>query len=579
MSASQNVAPPADAPVSVKLARPDAFASDIENWRLQLTSAGVVCRDVAYASADGQSDRLFADPAPELAQAWQQLCGRVVAEKTLALGRWQQDMLMAVPMPLPQHGVVILGLLISPPFNEKTVQLVQLSLGWLQLAISSKKMSQAARSARILELLGHILSQDSARGAAQDWINRVASWARAEMGEESGLALTLFSVENSTPNWWVSSDTAWVEKGASALQDLTELATCAAVEMREQIREGRVAIPVLDAGEPTAVLLATSDRPLDASALALLHACAGLAEPLLRRWRFAERPLLTHGVDSTKALWRKLTGPGHLTWKVGGAALVLALAVLTLWPVQERVTANLVVEGRVRQMVTAPFDGFVLQAAVRPGDHVGKGQLLAALDDRELKLEHGKNLGERDQAEGKLRQAMTERDAAAIQLASADLKQIEARLALVDAKLARAQLCSPLSGIVVSGDWTQQIGTPVETGKEMFEVATTDAYRVVLHVADSDMAQVKVGQGGVLRLASLPQHTYDFKVATITATASVQDGKNGFRVEAQWTGTPPPLSPGMQGVGKVAIGEANLVSIWTRPLVNWLHLKIWSWLW
>lgn len=579
MSASQNVLPPNETPAQVKLARPDAFAADIENWRLQLISAGVTCRDVAYASTDGQSDRLFIEPSPELAQVWQQLCTRVVAERTLALGRWHQDMLMAVPMPLPQHGVVILGLLISPPFNEKTVQLVQLSLGWLQLAVSSKKMSLSARSARILELLGHVLSQDSARGGAQDWINRLASWVRAEVGETSNLTLTLFSVKDATPVWWVSSDTAWVEKASSALRDATELAASAAVEMREQRKDGHVAIPVLDGGEPTAVLVATSDQPLDEPAVALLYASAGLAEPLLRRWRFAERALWTHGLDSIKELWRKLRGPGHLTWKAGASALVLALAVLLLWPMQERVTANLVVEGRTRQLITAPFEGFVSSTAVRPGDRVTQGQLLASLDDRDLKLERGKDIGERDQAEGKLRQAMTERDAAAIQLASADLQQTQAKLALVEAKLARSQLRSPLNGIVVMGDWTQQIGTPVETGKQMFEVATNDAYRVVLHVQDSDMARVRVGQGGVLRLASLPQQTFDFKVATITAMASVQEGKNGFRVEAQWSGTPPPLSPGMQGVGKIAIGEANLLTIWTRPLVNWLHLKIWSWLW
>jgi multidrug efflux pump subunit AcrA (membrane-fusion protein) len=174
---------------------------------------------------------------------------------------------------------------------------------------------------------------------------------------------------------------------------------------------------------------------------------------------------------------------------------------------------------------------------------------------------------------------MSERDAPAVALASAEVQQAEAQLALVQAKLARAALVAPMDGLLVTGDWVQQIGGPVETGKEMFEIAATEAYRAVLHVADRDIARVQPGQPGALRLTGLPQHSYPFKVSTVTATASVQDGTNGFRVEAEWTGEAPALSPGMQGVGKVTVGESNLIMVWIRPSIDWLRLKLWSWWW
>jgi hypothetical protein len=84
---------------------------------------------------------------------------------------------------------------------------------------------------------------------------------------------------------------------------------------------------------------------------------------------------------------------------------------------------------------------------------------------------------------------------------------------------------------------------------------------------------------GELRLAGLPQQGYPFVVSLVTATATVQDGNNGFRVEANWQGTPPPLSPGMQGVGKVTVGKANLLTIWTRSSLDWLRMKWWTWWW
>ena len=38
------------------------------------------------------------------------------------------------------------------------------------------------------------------------------------------------------------------------------------------------------------------------------------------------------------------------------------------------------------------------------------------------------------------------------------------------------------------------------------------------------------------------------------------------------------LVPIMAGVGKVSVGEARLVRIWTRRFVDWSRLQLWSWL-
>jgi multidrug efflux pump subunit AcrA (membrane-fusion protein) len=164
-------------------------------------------------------------------------------------------------------------------------------------------------------------------------------------------------------------------------------------------------------------------------------------------------------------------------------------------------------------------------------------------------------------------------------LAATELQSAEAQLALAEARLVRTTLLAPMDGLVVSGDWVQQIGGPVEVGKQMFEIAATDGYRVVLHVPDADIARIKPGQPGVLRLTGQPQTGHAFEVTRVTATASVEDGSNGFRVEAMWRGDVPPLSPGMQGVGKVEVGQASLLAVWTRPSIDWLRLKLWRWWW
>jgi len=561
----------------------------LDNWlaRLaRLVGTDVSCRQVAMYSADANWSLDFPSNDETLTQCWAGLRARVSADDPVVLNKVGADagadMLMATAAQLPTSQMGVLGVLLSPPYNERTIQLVLLSLGWLQFALSAASLAHSQRAAQLLELVGHVASQSRARAAAQEWINRTAAWARAE-APELDAGFTLFEVRRGQPHWWVAADTAWAEKASPAVHEATEVATRAMVEMQEIHRPPWWALPVLGGGEPVAVLVVRGqDRRhavLSPEVMTVLRACAGLGEPLLRQWREAERSFFRHAGDALHECWRKLRGPGHLTWKAGAGALALALMVMLLWPVTDRVTAQTVIEGRTRHVLTAPFEGFIAEVLVRPGETVTKGQLLARLDDHELKLEQQRFSSERDQAAGKVRQAMAEHEAVALTLAQTEVQQAEAQLALVEAKLGRAGLVAPMDGLVVTGDWAQQIGSPVEMGKEMFEIAATGGYRVILHVADRDISQVRVGQPGMLRLTGQPQSTYAFEVIRVTATATVKDGVNGFRVEAEWRGEVPALNPGMQGVGKIEVGRSNLLTVWTRSSVDWLRLKLWSWWW
>lgn len=606
------LSPPASQPAA-------GLVEAVEAWRARLGGAGVACRAVALHAADPQFQLDFPASLPDLAQRWlalrrpdQQSGAAPLAHVAKVDGQPGADLLIVTPLQLPDGQLGTVGVALAPPHNERTVQLVLLALGWLQLALSAPRMARSQRAARLLDLLGHVASQGQARSAAQEWINRSAAWAREE-APAAGLPfnLLLFRVQGQQPRWWVAADTSWAEKASPAIQAAAEVASQAVLEQQEVQQAHAWAAPVLDDGRVVAVLVASMDftntftnpstNPATSLATSLatspgsgasglpepmaavLRTSLGLAEPLLRRWHEAERPLWRHALDQVRSGWRHLHEPGHLAWKAGAAGVVLAALLLLLLPVPDRVTANTVIEGRLRQVVTAPFDGFIGQVLVRPGQRVTRGQLLARLDDRDLKLEQARYRSEREQAAGRLRQAMADREAAAMALAQAEVLQAEAQLALIEAKLVRTGLTATLDGLVVSGDWVQQIGGPVETGKEMFEIAAGDGYRVVLHVPDRDIARVHLGQTGALRLTGRPQAVHAFRISNLTATASVQDNVNGFRVEADWVGDDggvfADLSPGMQGIAKIEVGRANLLTVWTRSSIDWLRLKLWSWWW
>jgi hypothetical protein len=596
MSAAALDAPPA--PSAVRAGKgDDSLVPRLQAWRERLEGAGTPCAAVALHGQAEQARVPFpAELGGDVAVVWASLLARVNADQGVALERCNvaaggrgsvPHLVMAAHFGYGQGQTAVVGLCLPPPHSEQTVRAVLLALASLQWSLTEHHHAALLRTARLLEVLGHVASQERAHAAAQEWVNRTAVWARellaGKSGENAGLSLALFEVRYGRPRWWVGSDTAWAQKAAPAVLEAAEQASRAVASMDEVHATGWRAMPALTRGRATAVLVVQGgEGSSNEDVLRVLRSSLSLAEPLLREWRLAERPLWRHGVDALIHAVRQIGRAeehGHLRWKLGAAAALLSAVVLVGIPMDERVSAPLSIEGQTRQLATAPFDGFVAQVFARPGERVLRGQQLLALETRELKVEQAKHFSDREQAAGKLRQAMSEHDAAAMALASAQVQQAQAQLDLIENKLARAVVLAPLDGLVVSGDWAQQIGAPLEVGKQLFEIAAVDRYRVVLHVADSEIARIRAGQAGELRLAGSPHQAHPFRVSLVTATASVHEGSNGFRVEADWQGPVPALSPGMQGVGKVTVGRANLLTIWTRSSIDWLRMKWWTWWW
>jgi multidrug resistance efflux pump len=235
------------------------------------------------------------------------------------------------------------------------------------------------------------------------------------------------------------------------------------------------------------------------------------------------------------------------------------------------------VEGAVQRAVSAPFDGYLIESFVRAGDTAKAGQVLCRLDDRDLTLEKTRLLSEREQLIRRHRQAHAAQDRATMAIVSAQIEQAEAALRLVTDKLSRATLVAPFDGVIVSGDLRQLIGSPVELGKLLFQIAPLDSYRIILQVEERDIAQVATGQPGKLTLSGILAERLDFTVEQIMPVSIAQEGRNVFRVEARLQSPSQRVRPGMEGIGKIIAGERNLLWIWTHRLVDWLILTAWKW--
>lgn len=309
-----------------------------------------------------------------------------------------------------------------------------------------------------------------------------------------------------------------------------------------------------------------------------LDALAPMLAGAIEQKRVAELSYATRIRRDMAAFAGAVVGPRYLAWKLAAVALVAACAALVFVDLDYKVRAKTVIEGQVQRTAAVPFQGFVATSFVRAGDTVRKGQLLCMMDDRELKLEHDKAASEHEQRLRELREAMAEHDLTRIQLVDAQVREAAAQLALLKEQLARARVVAPFDGIVIAGDLSELVGTPVELGKELFRIAPLHGYRVILQVDESEIRHVREHQRGRLLVAGIASDPLPFAVGKVTPVSTAKEGANYFRVEATLDQAPGNLRPGMEGIGKIEVGERPLWWILGHSFTDWLRLKLWRWL-
>lgn len=334
-------------------------------------------------------------------------------------------------------------------------------------------------------------------------------------------------------------------------------------------------IPLLEGTEVIGVvtLIRTNSPEFDEQTLqSLKHVVAGVA-PILALKLKQSRSLNQKVNQSMRAL------VGYRDWRSKAMiiALLVAIVVAALVDIDHRVSASASINGTVQRVLVAPYSGYLKSAHVRAGDEVKKNQVLAVLDSSDLQLERERWRSERGKHAKEYLQALAQSDRASVSITRARMAQVDAQLQRVQSQLERAQLRAPFDGVLASGDLSQVLGVPVERGQQLFELVPLRSLSAVLMVDEHDVAGLKVGQQGELRLTSLPGQALGFQVSKILPLANATNSGNGFPVEVQLDSVPSGLRLGMQGVGKIVIGEDSALWVWSRPLVNRLRLWLWYW--
>ncbi|MEQ9459822.1 MAG: efflux RND transporter periplasmic adaptor subunit [Phycisphaeraceae bacterium] len=353
----------------------------------------------------------------------------------------------------------------------------------------------------------------------------------------------------------------------------------ATAELSEKHGPSRIlALPLRLEGTPEAVLLIElpSDQSLTLRQVEGLRLAADLLAPTLIRQSRSDRWFGARAAAWARRHVGELVGPRHTWAKLTAIGLLAFLLIATLYPARYRVDGSFVVKAAQRQIVSAPFAGYLATVNVEPGDTVIPHiTILATLDTADLYLERASLLAEIEGFEKDLATARRDGEIAELQIAQARIDEARARADLIAYRIEQASIRSTVPGVVIEGDLKQQIGVALELGQPLFEIAPLDDLYAELSVTESRINEVEPGQTGLFASVASPGKYLPFTVDRINPAAEVVEGRNVFKVRLRFDEPDATLQPGMQGVGKIDAGQRPLIYIWTRDAIRWLRMKLW----
>ncbi len=316
-------------------------------------------------------------------------------------------------------------------------------------------------------------------------------------------------------------------------------------------------------------------QDFDKSVIQHAEKIAALIGPLLYVLHQEQRSIFRRARDYFNDAKINIFGHEKSVAYICGISFFAAIVFFSFFPGTYRVTADVIMEGSIQRILAAPVDGYIATANKRAGDIVKVGDIIATLDDKDLKLEEIKLISQRQKLQRKYRFSLASHDRSKVNVLDARINQANANLELVTEQLSRLQLIAPIDGMIIEGDLTQSIGSPVSRGDVLYKISPTGDYRVILNIDESEISQIEIGQMGQLALSAIPDKRLDITVSSITPISTSANGRTFFRVEAKLKDKNQQLQPGMEGIGKIEIGNRNFIWIITHKTMDRIKLMFW----
>ena len=180
------------------------------------------------------------------------------------------------------------------------------------------------------------------------------------------------------------------------------------------------------------------------------------------------------------------------------AIIIVVLAAVALWPVPYAIEGKAKIVAYQSRVLSAPFEAVLAEIHVRPGDSVSIGDPIVRLDGYRLRLEQQRLTAELQQAIKDRDIAMAGRQIAQGQLAALRRDSLQRQIELISRRLSRLVITSPIDGIVLRGDLSGHVGSPLELGQTVVEIAPVGSLQAEVAIDERDRPMLEVEASALL---------------------------------------------------------------------------------
>ena len=251
------------------------------------------------------------------------------------------------------------------------------------------------------------------------------------------------------------------------------------------------------------------------------------------------------------------------------------LAVRTATVEKRNLPEDVVISGtlkpRAQVQVVAEVAARLVRVVREEGTRVGKGEILAVLDDTDYRLANDRARAGLAVAEANRAHAQTEKERAdnllktggindrdhlsaqvALQVGEASLAQARAEAAIAGQQLSRTQVRAPFAGRVAKR--FPDPGSMLAVGMPLFTLVDDSVLEFEAQVASRDLAKVGLGAPVRLSIDALPDARVEGRVARVEPL--VDERTRSFRVVVEVPGRPG-LVGGLFARASVRVGEVE----------------------
>lgn len=279
---------------------------------------------------------------------------------------------------------------------------------------------------------------------------------------------------------------------------------------------------------------------------------------------------------SARRRFASLLGYRHTGWKLAGVIVLLGFLLSCVIPITHKVKAPFVLRTEASADLTAPFSGYIDTVLVNVGDVVSEGDLLVTLDRRELVMQRTELNAERDRNLSDVRRYEAEGDLSQMKLSQLAIEQADAKLQVLDYRLARTEIRAPFTGVIVEGDLKERLSSPTQVGEVLMRIVEIKDTYAELQVDERDIHFLEKEMEGEMAFTSRPEEKFDVTLAQYEPVAVIKETGTYFRVRVNVSETPEDWwRPGMSGVCKVEIGKRSVAWVYLHRTWEFVRMKLW----